>query len=128
MGIQNGQVVQEFGDGGADGETLRAEIEHITGTPVLDADADDVVDVVLLWWREEDGDLADGVVDVLDALEDDGTMWVLTPKSGRDGHVSASDVDEAAAIAGLHVTSTNMVGNDWTAARLTAPKGTPKGT
>lgn len=122
MGVAPGQVVQEFGDGDDAGATLRAQIEQVTGSPVLDADADDVADIVLLWWRDDDGDLVDGVVDVLTALGDKGTLWVLTPRTGREGHVEPSDVDEAASIAGLHVTSTLSIGKTWAAARLTAPR------
>ena len=65
----------------------------------------DVVDVVLMWWREEDGDLVDALVDALTPLADGGYIWLLTPKAGRPGHVEPSDIGEAAPTAGLAQTS-----------------------
>lgn len=122
MGLRPGQSVQEFGYDDDVDHDLRAAIEGITGEEMFDETADEVVSLVLLWWREDDGDLTDGVVDVLSALDDDGVLWVLTPKMGRPGHVEASDIDDAAATSGFHVTSTMSVG-DWTASKFAAPKG-----
>ncbi|EUA65775.1 hypothetical protein I553_8057 [Mycobacterium xenopi 4042] len=50
---------------------------------MLDEDTDEVVDVVLLWWREGDGDLVDTLMDAIASLAEDGVIWVLTPKTGR---------------------------------------------
>lgn len=126
MGLRRGQTVQEFGyDEDVDHE-LRDDIEAVTGAEMLDVDADDVVDVVVLWWRDDDGDLTDAVMDVLSALDDQGELWLLVPKAGTEGHIEASDIDDAAATAGLHVTSTLSVGQGWTACRLVAPKGQRK--
>ena len=76
------------------------------GTELVDEDYDDVVDVVLLWWRDDDGDLVDALVDAIAILADQGVVWLLTPKPGRDGHVEASDISDAAPTAGLQATST----------------------
>lgn len=127
MGLRPAQLVQEFGYDDDVDHDLRDDIESAIGSELLDEDADDVVAVVLLWWREDDGDLTDAVVDVLSALEDQGEIWVLSPKAGRSGFIEASDIDDAASIAGLHVTSTLSVGADWTASRLVATKGQRKG-
>ena len=81
-----------------------------------------VVDAVLLWWRADDGDLVDGLVDALTDLVGGGSIWLLTPKVGRPGTVDASDVTEAAPIAGLSQTTTAAVSKDWQAIRLVAPK------
>ena len=40
---------------------------------------------MLLWWRDGDGDLVDTLVDALGPLADNGVVWLLTPKAGRDG-------------------------------------------
>jgi hypothetical protein len=48
---------------------------------------------------------------------------LLIPKTGREGHVQASDVEEAALTAGLHATTSLSAGADWIATRLVAPKG-----
>jgi hypothetical protein len=47
------------------------------------ADYGNVVDAVVLWWRDEDGDLVDGLVDALTDLVGGGAIWLLTPKVGR---------------------------------------------
>ena len=60
----------------------------------------DVVDAVILWWREDDGDLVDGLVDSLTDLADGGAIWLMTPKVGRPDYVDASDISEAAPTAG----------------------------
>ncbi len=84
---------------------------------------EDVADVAILWWRDEDGDLVDALVDVLTNLAERGAVLLLIPKSGRDGHVQASEVEEAALTAGLHATTSVSAGADWIATRLVAPKG-----
>ena len=52
---------------------------------MVDEDTDEVADVVLLWWREDDGDLFDALIDAIASLADDGVVWLLVPKSGRPG-------------------------------------------
>ena len=122
LGIQPGMVVQEFGyDEDAD-EQLRAAIVERCGSELADEDADEVVDVVLLWWRDGDGDLVDALVDAIGPLADNGVVWLLTPKAGRPGHVEPSDISEAAPTAGLAQTSSISAARDWAGARLVAPK------
>lgn len=122
LGLKSGQVVQEFGyDDDVDDE-LRMGIETLTGSELADEDDQDVVDAVLYWWREGDGDLVDALVDALTNLVDGGVIWLLTPKSGRDAHVQPSEIDEAGHTAGLHATSSISVCRDWTGTRLAAPK------
>ena len=57
LGIKPGQVVQEIGYDDDCDEQLRGAITRIDGVELVDEDYDDVVDVVLLWWRDGDGDL-----------------------------------------------------------------------
>ena len=47
---------------------------------MVDGDYGNVVDAVLLWWRAEDGDLVDGLVDSLTDLVGGGAIWLLTPR------------------------------------------------
>jgi Protein of unknown function (DUF3052) len=122
LGIKPGQVVQEIGyDEDAD-EQLREAIIQVDGVELVDEDYDDVVDVVLLWWRDGDGDLVDALVDALTPLADGGNIWLLTPKAGRSGHVEPSDIGEAAPTAGLSQTSSVSAARDWSGTRLVAPK------
>ena len=123
LGIKPGQVVQEFGYDNDCDEQLREAIMALEGVELVDEDYDDVgVDVVLMWWREEDGDLVDALVDALTPLADGGYIWLLTPKAGRPGHVEPSDIGEAAPTAGLAQTSSVSAGRDWSGSRLVAPK------
>ena len=70
LGISSGTVVWEIGtDEDADGE-LREALTAAEGVELVDDDYDDVVDVVLLWWREDDGDLVDALVDALAGHDD----------------------------------------------------------
>jgi Protein of unknown function (DUF3052) len=122
LGIAPGAVVWEIGaDGDSDGE-LRQALVTAEGVELVDEDYDDVVDVVLIWWREDDGDLVDALVDAIGPLADHGVVWLLTPKPGREGHVEAEDISDAAPTAGLQQTSTVSAGRDWQGTRLVAPR------
>jgi hypothetical protein len=122
LGIAAGQVVQEIGyDDDCDAD-LRASVVALSGSELVDEDYDDVVDVVLLWWREDDGDLVDALVDSIAILADQGVVWLLTPKPGRDGHVESSDISDAAPTAGLQATSTISASREWQGTRLVAPR------
>jgi hypothetical protein len=123
LGFKPGQVVQELGWDEDVSEELRVSIETVTGTELADEDFEEVVDVVLLWWREDDGDLVDGLVDALTSLTGGGHIWLLTPKAGRDGHVEPSEIGEAAPTAGLSQTSSVSAAKDWSGTRLVAPNG-----
>ena len=122
LGLSPGQVVQELGYDDDCDEALRAAVAAHTGNALVDEDHEDVVDVVLLWWREDDGDLVDALVDSLISLDDGGVVWVLTPKAGRPGHVEPSDIADAAPTAGLHQTSSISAAPDWSGTRLVTRK------
>ncbi len=123
LGIEPGMVVQVSGSGGDVDQELLDDITSRTGTElVLTDDSDDVVDVVVLWWREDDGDLVDALVDSLTNLGESGVVWLLTPKAGRDGHVEPSDIDEAAPTAGLSSTRSTSAAPEWSGTRLVSPK------
>jgi hypothetical protein len=115
-------VVQEIGYDEDCDEALRAALEAASGSALVGEDYVDVVDCVLLWWREDDGDLVDALVDSLVSLADGGVIWLLTPKVGRDGHVEPSDIGDAAPTAGLTATSTVAAAPDWSGTRLVAPR------
>jgi Protein of unknown function (DUF3052) len=122
FGITSGQVIQEIGYDDDVDEELRSAVASATGSELVDEDYDDVVDVVLLWWRDDDGDLVDALMDAIAILADQGVVWLLTPKPGRDGHVESSDIADAAPTAGLQATSTVSASREWQGTRLVAPK------
>jgi hypothetical protein len=124
LGFEPGQVVQELGYDDDVDQELREGIEEITGEELVDEDYDDVPDAVLLWFRDEDGDLTDALVDATSAIDEGAQIWLLTPKTGREGHVEPSDIGEAAQTAGLAQTSSLNIAKDWTASRLVTPKTT----
>lgn len=119
LGFTAGQVIQEFGYGDDVDEDLRAAIEAVIAGDLVDEDYDDIADGVILWWREDDGDLTDALVDVHASLDDGkGLIWLFTRKPGRDGHIDHTEIEEAATTAGLHATSTLSIAPDWSATRL----------
>jgi hypothetical protein len=122
FGFQPGMVVQELGWDEDVDEALRTAVEATIGSELVDDRYGDVVDCVLLWWRDDDGDLVDGLVDSLTDLGDGGAIWLLTPKVGRPNYVDASDISEAAPTAGLATTTSIAAGPDWSATKLVAPK------
>jgi hypothetical protein len=122
MGLAKDDLVLEVGHDSDCDSTLRDELMSITGTAFLQGSTSEVVDAVIIWWREGDGDLVDELMDGLTYLVENGAIWVMTPKAGRAGHVEPSDIQDAAPIAGLSVTSTLALAKDWTATRLVARK------
>lgn len=125
FGIEPGMVVMEMGYDEDVDEGLRDALADRCGE-LVDEDTDEVVDAVLLWYRDGDGDLFEVLTDALGPLADTGVVWLVSPKAGRDGHVEPSEISESAPTAGLQQTSTVNAGKDWTAARLVTPRGARK--
>lgn len=126
LDIQKDQVVQELGWDEDVDDDIRADVEDACGGELLDEDADEVIDVVLLWWRDDDGDLVDRLMDAIAPLAEDGVIWVLTPKTGKPGHVQPAEIAESAPTAGLMQTSSANLG-DWIGSRLVQPKSKAAG-
>ncbi|AWN27045.1 DUF3052 domain-containing protein [Streptomyces sp. NEAU-S7GS2] len=122
LGFEPGQVVQEIGYDDDVDQDLREGIETVIGQDLVDEDYDDVSDVVVLWFRDEDGDLTDALVDAIGLIDEGGQIWLLTPKTGREGYVEPSDINEAAQTAGLSQTKSINAAKDWTGSRLVTPK------
>src|ERR1700740_2592542 len=121
LGIQQGQVVQEWGWDEDTDDDIRGDVEDACGSELLDEDTDEVIDVVLLWWRDGDGDLGDTLMDAVAPVAEDGVIGVLTPKPGRPGHVLPAEIAESAPTAGLMPTSSVSLG-DWSASQVVQPK------
>ncbi|MQY11321.1 hypothetical protein SRB5_14360 [Streptomyces sp. RB5] len=122
LGFQAGQVVQEIGYDEDTDQELRDLIEETIGSSLVDEDYDDVADAVVLWFRDDDGDLTDALVDATTYIDEGGSVLLLTPKTGRDGYVEPSDINEAATTAGLSQTKSINAGKDWSGSRLLTPK------
>ena len=122
MGFKEGDLILEVGRASDCDESLREQVCAITKSQFVDSDFQEVVDGVIIWWRDGDGDLVDELMDALTYLSQTGPIWVLTPKVGRDGHVEPSDIQDAAPTAGLSQTSSLSIAPDWSATRLVARK------
>ncbi len=123
LGFEHEQIVQEYGWDDDVDEALRVAIETVVGEELEDEGYTGVVDAVIMWWRDEDGDLTDALVDTLGTLADGSSIVLLTPRPGQEGEVDPSEVDEAATTAGLHTSGNVMCSEDWVATRLAARKG-----
>lgn len=110
LGIQAGMTVQEVGWDDDSDASISEAVEDIIGEELLDEDTDELCDVVLLWWREDDGDLVDGLVDAIRPLADNGRIWLLTPGAGKPGTVAPGEISESAQLAGLVQTKATRLG------------------
>jgi hypothetical protein len=122
FGIQPDMVIMEIGYDDDVDEDLRDALVEACGSDLVDEDTDEVVDAVLIWYREDDDDLVDLLIAATPPLSESGVIWLLTPKAGRAGHVEPSDIAESVPTAGLSHTTTVNAGKDWQAARLVVPK------
>ena len=121
LGIKVDQLILEVGFDTTDcDQTIRDAINAKTGNKFLDATSQEVVDAVILWWRDGDGDLVDELVDALTYLTEDGPIWLFTPKVGRTGYVEPSEIQDAAPTAGMSQTTSFSACADWSATRLIA--------
>ena len=99
LGIKAGHTVQEVGwDDDCD-------------SAISEAVEDAIGDVVLLWWRDDDGDLVDELVDAVRPLADHGRIWLLSPAAGTKGELAPGVVSESAQLAGLVQTKAERLGS-----------------
>ena len=122
LGLVEGMVVEELGWDDDVDEEFRQSVMELIDSDLLEESAD-AVDAVILWLRHDDGDVMELLIDSLTDLGPGGFLWVMTPKIGRDGHVSTSDLAEGVVAAGLSLTTTATVSKDWSAHRIVRPKG-----
>lgn len=119
LGITEGMIALEFGWDEDCDPAISEAVEAVLGEDFLEEETDELVDVVVMWWREEDGDLVDGLVDALRPLGDGGTIWLLTPGAGKPGTIAPGEISESAQLAGLVQTSAERLG-DWQGSCLVA--------
>src|ERR1700739_298173 len=93
LGIQRDQVVQEWGWDEDTDDDIRAAVEEACGAELLAGE------------RDGEGALVDTLMDAIGPLAEDGVIWVLTPKTGRPGHVLPAEIAESAPTARLLPTS-----------------------
>lgn len=117
LNVESDYLIQEIGWDEDCDSSISEALEDAIGDALLDIDTDEVVDVVLLWWRDEDGDLVDGLVDATRSLGEDGSIWLLTPAKADAGRVEPGVIAESAQLAGLVQTKSERLGN-WQGACL----------
>ena len=120
FGLTEGLVIQQVGFEADCDEAVSQAIATVA--ELVDETYEDVVDGVLLWFRADDGDLVDALMDALVELTETGVIWLMTPKVGRPGHVEPSDIADAAPTVGLATTSTINAASDWQGTRLVSHK------
>lgn len=124
LSIEKEQRVQEVGWDEDCDSAISEAVEEFLGEDLLEEDTEELVDVVLLWWRADDGDLVDGLVDATRPLADNGRVWLLTPGAGKPNAIDAGTIDESAQLSGLTATSAIRLG-DWQGTCL-VPRGTKR--
>jgi len=120
LGFRPGMVVQELGWDEDVDEDLRDDMMDAIDADLIE-DADEAVDAVVVWLRD-DSDVTDALVDALRDLSDDGHIWLLTPKIGRPGFIEQADLAEGATTAGLTLTTAVDVAQDWQALKVVRPR------
>jgi len=118
LGLTKGMIVQEFLRDDDVDEGFRAGVAKATGNALVDEGYGDVTDAAIVWYRSGDDDLADLLMDAQTLLDDGASIWILTPKAGRDGHVEQRDIEEGASLAGLHATLSFVACDGWAVTQL----------
>lgn len=121
LGVREGQIVLELGYDDDVEDAVRTAVEQVAGSPLEDDAYDGVVDLVLLWWRDGEGDLTDELVDSLTTLEEGGCIVLLTPGTGRDDRVPAADVQDACTTCSMVASGAVPLGG-WMGQRLVGRK------
>ena len=111
LGIKAGHTVQEVGWDDDCDSAISEAVEDAIGADLLDEDSYELCDVVLLWWRDDDGDLVDELVDAVRPLADHGRIWLLSPAAGTKGELAPGVVSESAQLAGLVQTNAERLGS-----------------
>lgn len=119
LGITEGMIALEVGWDEDCDPAISEAVEAVLGDDFLEEETDELIDVVVMWWREDDGDLVDGLVDALRSLGDGGRIWLLTPGAGKPGTVAPGEISESAQPAGLVQTTAERLG-DWQGSCLVA--------
>ena len=87
LGVKHGMTVQVVGYDSDSDESFEDAAAAVAGTALVDYDYEDIVDAVLLWHREDDGDLVDALVDAATSTVSAGADWqgtrLSTPKGPR---------------------------------------------
>lgn len=122
LGFAAEQIVQEFGWAEDVDDDFRFAVEDVIGSDLEDEDYTGETDAVLLWWRSDDGDLTDALVDLVVVLGEAGFVLALTPKDRGGGAVDPAEIDEAATTAGLHTAGAFNASPSWRATKLVAPR------
>ena len=111
LGIKAGHTVQEVGWDDDCDSAISEAVEDAIGADLLDEDSYELCDVVLLLWRDDDGDLVDELVDAVRPLADHGRIWLLSPAAGTKGELAPGVVSESAQLAGLVQTKAERLGS-----------------
>lgn len=122
LGISQSSVVLEIGYDTDCANDVRDAFIEASGNALVDEDFSEPVDAVLVWFRLDDDDLVELLMDAIAPLTENGVIWLMTPKPQQDGHVEPADIADAAPSAGLQVTKTLSASKTWQGTRLVTRK------
>lgn len=122
LGISPSSVVLEIGYDTDCANDVRDAFIEASGNALVDEDYAEPVDAVLVWFRLDDDDLVELLMDAIAPLTENGVIWLMTPKPQQDGHVEPADIADAAPSAGLQVTKTLSASKTWQGTRLVTRK------
>lgn len=121
IGLREGMIVQEIGWDDDVDEDLREAVMDAIDADLIE-DADEAVDAVWLWLRD-DVDVVDALVDALRDLGPEGFILVVTPKVGRPGQIDPADLEEGVTTAGMALTRSESLADDWLIYKVVRPRG-----
>ena len=122
IGISPSSMVLEIGYDTDCSEEVRSAFIEASGNELVDEDYSDPVDAVIVWFRNDDDDLVELLMDAIAPLTENGVIWLMTPKPNQEGHVEPADIADAAPSAGLQVTKTLSASKTWQGTRLVTRK------
>lgn len=122
LGLAAEQIVLEYGYDDDVDEAFRGALTEAIGAQPEGEEYDGVVDVVLIWWRDGEGDLTDELINAVSIIEDGGFVLLATPSAPREDQVDAGEIEEAAGTTSLAVSGPTRV-DGWLLRRLVPQKG-----
>ena len=81
------------------------------------------VDQSLFHKLRDDVDVVDALVDALRDLGPEGFILVVTPKVGRPGQIDPADLEEGVTTAGMALTRSESLADDWLIYKVVRPRG-----
>ncbi|MFF8271423.1 DUF3052 family protein [Streptomyces sp. NPDC016562] len=99
------------------GEDADDDLRKSIATVLVDDETDEIADVVLLWFREDDGAMRNQLSEARVSLSADGGIWSVTAKAGLHGYLESVAITTAKSASLSHARTTSA-GQGWTGTYL----------